>query len=107
MDRKFMGLRLKAARKNKDLTGERLAEMCHINATYLRQIEAGRKIPSLPVFITLCNLLEVSPTYLLEDTLTKNELTDFEVLSQLWSSATPGQIELVTTMIRSALEYMN
>lgn len=106
MDKKFMGQRLKAARKNKNLTGERLAEMCHINATYLRQIESGRKIPSLPVFISLCNLLEVSPTYLLEDTIAKNELTDFEILSKLWSNATPGQIELVTAMIRSALEYI-
>lgn len=107
MDKNFMGQRLKIARKNKYLSGERLAELCNINATYLRQIEAGKKIPSLPVFISLCNILEVSPTYLLEDMLTKNELTDFETLSNLWSSATPGQIELVTTMIRSALEYMN
>lgn len=103
---KDMGERLKAARKDKELTGERLAEQCHINATYLRQIEAGRKIPSLPVFITLCNELSVSPTYVLQDSLAVHELSDFSILSDLWLAASPHQIELITAMIRGALAFM-
>ena len=103
---KDMGERLKAARKDKELTGERLAEQCHINATYLRQIEAGRKIPSLPVFITLCNELSVSPTYVLQDSLAVHELSDFSILSNLWLVASPHQIELITAMIRGALAFM-
>ena len=38
MDRTALGKRIKEARKEHGLTGERLAEMCNINATYLRQI---------------------------------------------------------------------
>ena len=102
----FMGRRLKTARISRGLTGEQLAELCHINATYLRQIEAERKTPSLPVFISLCNELKVSPTYLLIDVLIENELSDFGVLSELWESATPAQIEIVTAMVRSALKHM-
>ena len=101
-----MGQRIKAARKDRGLTGERLSELCHINATYYRQIEAGRKIPSLPVFVSLCRQLAVSPTYLLEDYLTDNELHDFDALADLWKNASPYQIELVTAMIRSVLEWM-
>ncbi|MCQ5130769.1 helix-turn-helix domain-containing protein [Butyricicoccus faecihominis] len=103
---RYMGQRLKAARKDKELTGERLAERCHINATYLRQIEAGRKMPSLPVFITLCNELSVSPTYVLQDSLAVHELSDFSILSDLWLAASPHQIELITAMIRGALAFM-
>ncbi|MCQ5130955.1 helix-turn-helix domain-containing protein [Butyricicoccus faecihominis] len=105
-DKGYMGKRLKAARKSKGLTGERLAESCYINATYLRQIEAGRKLPSLPVFITLCKALEVSPTFLLVDSIDKNELSGLGELAALWSTATPDQLELVTAMIRSVLEHL-
>ena len=47
MDKKLLGKRINMARKERGWTGERLAETCSINATYLRQIEAGTKVPSL------------------------------------------------------------
>jgi len=65
MDRKALGQRIRIARKDCGLTGEKLAERCSINATYLRQLESGAKIPSLPLFISLCIELRVSPDYLL------------------------------------------
>lgn len=52
MDKKLLGKRINMARKERGWTGERLAEACSINATYLRQIEAGSKVPSLPVFVS-------------------------------------------------------
>lgn len=59
MDKKLLGKRINMARKERGWTGERLAEACSINATYLRQIEAGTKVPSLPVFVSLCAALKV------------------------------------------------
>ena len=41
MDKKELGRRVNIARKDRGLTSEKLSELCHINATYLRQIEAG------------------------------------------------------------------
>ena len=69
MDKKLLGRRINAARKERGWTSERLSEICNINATYLRQIESGAKTPSLPVFVELCEALTVSPTYLLADSL--------------------------------------
>ena len=69
MDKKLLGKRINMARKERGCTGERLAEACSINATYLRQIETGSKVPSLPVFVSLCAALNVSPTYLLVEVL--------------------------------------
>ena len=54
MNKKQLGKKVNIARKDCGLTGEKLAEACHINPTYLRQIESGTKIPSLPVFVTIC-----------------------------------------------------
>ena len=69
MDKKLLGKRINTARKERGWTSERLSEACNINATYLRQIEAGTKVPSLQVFVLLCEALRVSPSYLLVEVL--------------------------------------
>ena len=38
------------SRNARHLTAKQLAELCHIDDTFLRQIEGGTKLPSLPVF---------------------------------------------------------
>ena len=106
MDRKLLGKKINVARKSKGMTGEQLSEACNINATYLRQIESGAKTPSLPVFISLCKELKVSASYLLSDILNDPEITEMDELQKLWQTATPKQIKLISSMIRSALENM-
>ena len=54
MDKKLLGRRINAARKDRGWTSEHLSEICNINATYLRQIESGAKTPSLQMFVSLC-----------------------------------------------------
>lgn len=66
MERKGLGKRINEVRKDRGFTADKLSELCNINATYLRQIEGGVKMPSLPVFIDICNSLRISPDYLLK-----------------------------------------
>ena len=106
MDKKAFGKRLNMARKERGLTGEKLAELCNINATYLRQIEGGTKVPSMPIFVSLCQQLRISPNYLLKDTLSDNEYSDITELAQLLDAASPSQIRLATALIKSALEVI-
>lgn len=103
MDKKLFGKKLNLARKAKGLTSEKLSELCNLNATYIRQIEAGAKVPSLPVFVTLCKELTVSPSYLLSDVLSNYDLGEMDELLELWQKATPAQIKMITAMIKSAL----
>ncbi len=104
MDRKSLGKRINAARKDRGWTSEQLSEACHINATYVRQIEAGAKTPSLPVFISICNQLEVSPTYLLFDSLPDASISGMDSLLNLCKTASPQQIKVISSMIESALK---
>ena len=57
LDGKMLGKRINIARKSRGLTSEKLAEMCNINATFLRQIEGGSKGPS-PVSYTHLDVYE-------------------------------------------------
>lgn len=104
MDKKLLGKKINIARKDKGITSEKLSELCNINATYLRQIESGAKMPSLPVFISICRELKVSPSYLLSDILADPEAQEMDALSELWEKATPKQIKMVNSMIRSVLD---
>ena len=94
MDKKLLGKKINISRKDKGLTSEKLSELCNINATYLRQIESGAKMPSLPVFISICRELKVSPSYLLADILSDPEIQEMDVLSELWEKASPKQIKI-------------
>ncbi|MEY8484577.1 helix-turn-helix transcriptional regulator [Lachnospiraceae bacterium 48-21] len=85
-------------------TAYRLSELCNINATYLRQIEGGTKVPSLPVFINICNALKISPDYLLRDALEDSEVSKIRELAELWESTSPGQQEIAVATIRAVLE---
>lgn len=103
MGDKLLGRRINAARKDRGITSERLSELCNINDTYMRQIESGAKIPSLPVFVTICKELRVSPSYLIADVLEGSGATDLDELTDLLKNATPSQIRMMTAMIRAAL----
>lgn len=96
---------LNTTRKARGLTAENLAEACNINTTYLQQIEGGKKTPSLPVFISLCNALRVSPDYLLQDELAANEVTKIKEIEALWKDASPAQIDLVLEIIKTVLAH--
>ncbi len=104
MDKKSLGRQINRARKDRGLTSEKLSEACNINATYLRQIESGAKAPSLPLFVSLCQVLKVSPSYLLVEVLPDNERGDIDELLELWQTATPTQIRIISSMVKSALQ---
>lgn len=106
MDKKGLGNRIRAARKERGITGEKLSEACNINATYLRQIEAGTKTPSLPMFTEICKQLNVSPSYLLVDTLGKSCSDGADEITRLLKKATPSQAELILNMVQSALTVL-
>ncbi len=104
MERLNLGKRINYVRKERKLTAEKLAEFCNINDTYLRQIEGNMKIPSLPVFISICNSLNISPDYLLQDELESNEISSLKELESLWKNVSPSKQNTVMAIIRTVLE---
>ena len=79
--------------------------MCNINATYLRQIEGGVKMPSLSVFIDICKALKISPDYLLQDELEENEISTIREIEALWKDISPSKPALAFAMIKAVLEH--
>lgn len=82
MDLKAVGRRIKAAREEKNLTQEELAEIIDLSATHVSVIERGVKVTKLDTFVAIANALDVSADTLLIDVVTHstagvaNELSD-------------------------------
>lgn len=101
MDRKPLGAQIKLARKQCGMTAEQLAEACNMDTTYLRQIESGHKLPSLPMFVILCSNLQVSPAVLLADYLPRPEYEERDRLHELYRTFTPEQKALAGEFLDS------
>ncbi len=62
MNRKALGKRLNRARKEHRITSENLSGILDMSPVYIRQIESGKKIPSLPALVNICNIIMSRPT---------------------------------------------
>jgi len=62
---KDLGKRVKILRRQLHLTQEQLAEKLGLSASFLGHIERGTRAASLETVVALCNVLDVSPEYLL------------------------------------------
>lgn len=107
MDKFPFGERVRAARKQLGITGEKLSEACNIDPSYLRQIECGRKLPSLSMFIILCRELKVSPAVLLADYLPAPEYEERDQLHELYRTLTPEQKRAVKSLAESVVRRMD
>jgi len=79
---KFLGERIRTARKAKSVTQERLAELADLNLSYLSEIERGLANVSLCVVNQIANALGVGVAELLEEPPGDGATVDFLALRQ-------------------------
>lgn len=70
LDIPMMGKRLRACRQARKQTMKEFAKLCGISERYLADIERGLKAPKLDTFVKIANAANISPGYLLQDSLT-------------------------------------
>lgn len=101
MDAKRFGAKLKGKRKEKGLSYQELADLCHVNYGYIRQLESGNKIPSMSLLFNLCDILNTSPNYLFEYV---DDNEDKELLARIYKLS-PEQKQLAICMLDAYLVY--
>ena len=106
MDRLTMGDRIRESRKKLHLTQEQLAEKLDITLAYISEIERGLKMPSMPLFINMVEVLDVSADYLLRDTVSTRNLYGDNVLGRKLERLTPKQRVALEALIDTYLEYL-
>lgn len=61
-----LGQALRAIRKDRQLTQERLSEISRVDRSYISEVENGEKSPSFLVILSLTRALGISPVTLME-----------------------------------------
>lgn len=64
-DLKEFGKRISNCRRASDLSQKQLAQMIHVSNNHLSNIENGKSAPSFLTFLSICQALNVSPSYLI------------------------------------------
>ncbi len=83
VDYKEMGKRIASRRKELGLRQSQVNEMADLSDKYLSNIETARSIPSIDVLMRICDVLNVTPDYLLLGAVSVNAESDLDnVLSK-------------------------
>lgn len=101
----LIGKRLRAIRKKKGYTQERLAEMAGISPQHCSGIETGGAKVSLPALVQLCKALDATLDEILYDSLpvaAKPEL--LKEVEAVFSDASPDEIYLMLSQAKSIKE---
>ena len=69
MDYKKLGMRVRQQRVLCQLTQEQLAEKAGVSNSFIGHIERGEKKASVETVVALCNAMSISPSVLLQDSL--------------------------------------
>lgn len=67
LDFAFIGKRIREVRSSKQLTQEYIAETAGVNVSHISNIELNKVKVSLTLLVQICNALDVSVDYLLEN----------------------------------------
>ena len=99
VDPKEFGAKLRGKRKECKLSYQELAERCHVNHGYIRQLEAGNKLPSVSLLFIICDVLGTSPNYLFGYT---EDNSDKELLERIYQ-LTPEQKRVMLCILDAYL----
>ena len=69
MDYAKLGVRVRQQRVLNRLTQEQLAEKTGVSSSFIGHIERGEKKASVETVVALCNAMDISPSVLLQDSL--------------------------------------
>ena len=100
IDYKDLGKRVRELRRQASLTQEELAEQVGISTSFMGHVERGSRVASLETLVALCNVLQVTPQYLLSAS-----LTPFE--QYMPSSITQENRSRLSEFLRMAQDTLN
>ena len=104
MNRLELGKRIGCVRRENGLTADRLSEICGVQPITIRQIEGGSRLPSLTLFVNICNALRASPNYFLSGSLKENDQDTLDGLTKQLGELTPKQMDKVKSIITAVIE---
>lgn len=101
---KKLGDRVRLAREKKSLTQEQLAEEIGVSNNYISNIECNHSIPSLDTLVKICNVLGVTPDYVLLDSLYKSTEYLRDDIAEMLKNCSSKTMHLISKVIKTIIE---
>ena len=106
MKENTLGKRINQLRKKRGMTSEQLSEVSGVNAVHIRKIESGSSLPSLTLFIKICNALCVSADFLLGELLEHPVMPESaKQLENQFKHLTSAQIDMISEMVEVMIKH--
>lgn len=102
-----IGNQIRYERKKKNITQERLAELCNISIPHMSNIENARTKVSLPVLVDIANVLGCTVDRLLCNSLQNNNAISNSIIYDVLSDCNNEQKEVVMDTIFALKEALN
>ena len=99
LDYRTIGRRIAARRRALGLKQVQVCERCDINSNYLSNIERAKSIPSLEVFVRICQALDVTADELLAGTARREEPEAWKNVAEKLKGLNREQLELIDSFI--------
>ncbi|MBR4758535.1 MAG: helix-turn-helix transcriptional regulator [Lachnospiraceae bacterium] len=97
---KEIGARIRQARKAMKLSQNELAEMVSISPSHMSDIENGKKIVKLDIFMRLTEALQVSADWLLRTDVPQVASIHTQELSTILGDCTPSEAQSIIKMAK-------
>ena len=104
LDYNVIGARIKQARLAKNYTQEDLAEKIDISVAFLSRVERGNSHLNLNRLDQICNLLDVSESYLLSGASSNSESYLDKEFSDLLKKCSPEKQKLIYKVAKTIAE---
>lgn len=106
LDYVALGTRIRKARKEKQVTQERLGEICELSTAHIGHIERGTRIPSLDTLFRIAQALNVSMDYLIFDSVAPDENL-FTTLNSILQSKDKRKVKTFLTTVRALADKID
>lgn len=100
-DLEFVGNKIKERRKEKGISQGQLADMAGVSLPYISDIENGKKNISISILMSIAEVLEVTPNYLLGVSPT-GSATLFDEIEPVFSNCTDAEKQTLLQILRDA-----
>lgn len=106
MDYRDIGIRIRKARKAAGMSQERLAEAVGVGTTHISHIETGKVLPSMSVFISLLNVLQISADEVVAGNVERSEVQLMKEVQEILETCTLEQRKKLIRVMCSVKEIL-
>lgn len=101
-----MGQRIRQARLQKNITQEKLGELCSLSTAHIGHIERGTRIASLQTAFQIATVLDVSMDYLLFDS-AQEQKTVLTAVSSMLLGKSDAQVKTFLAAVKALAEKID